>query len=144
MTLAAVPIEIAAELSQECLNYITELVEDNYVLDDILKFLKVYNGDDFISYYVDYEDKVCRVGYEIVDAFLELNNICDIDRAGDAYVGEYESKADFAENYYNGIMDVPDALVIDWEETFNRSLSDSYDYVEDGTYDKGYIFQRHF
>jgi DNA polymerase-1 len=51
MNLTAVPIEIAAELSQKCLDYITELVEENYALDDILEFLKEYNGDDLIAYY---------------------------------------------------------------------------------------------
>jgi hypothetical protein len=54
-------------------------------------------------------------------------------------MGKYESEADFAENYYNDIMDVPDALVIDWDETFHQSLSDHYDYVKGHM--KGYVFR---
>jgi hypothetical protein len=57
-------------------------------------------------------------------------------------MGEYESEADFAENYYNDIMDVPDALVIDWKETFYQSLSYDYDYVKGHM--KGYVFQHDF
>jgi len=142
MTLTAVPIEIASELSQKCLDYITELVEENYALDDILEFLKEYNGDDLIAYYVDYVEQGEKVGFDVVDAFLEINNICDIASTLEVYIGEYESEADFAENYYNDIMDVPDALVIDWKETFYQSLSYDYDYVKGHM--KGYVFRHDF
>ncbi len=39
LTTTAVPIEIAAELSQKTLDYITELVEGTYALEDILQFI---------------------------------------------------------------------------------------------------------
>jgi len=142
MTLTAVPIEIAAELSQKALDYITELVEGTYALEDILQFITEYNSDDFINYYVDYVEQGEKVGFDVVDAFLQENNISDVARVEDVYMGEYESEADYAENYYNDIMDVPDALVIDWKETFYQSLSYDYDYVKG--YMKGYVFQSNF
>ena len=142
MTLTAVPIEIASELSQKALDYITELVEGTYALDDILQFITEYNSDDFINYYVDYVEQGEKVGFDVVDAFLEINNISAIDSAEEVYIGEYESEADFAENYYNDIMDVPDALVIDWKETFHQSLSYDYDYVKGHM--KGYVFRHDF
>jgi antirestriction protein len=135
MTITAVPIEIAAELSQKALDYITELVEDNYALDDILEFVKEYNSDDFIAYYVDYVDQGDKVGFDVVDAFLQENEISDVARVEDIYMGQYQSAADFAENYYNDIMDVPAALVIDWAETFQQSLGDDYEYID------GCVFQ---
>ena len=135
MTLTAVPIEIAAELSQKCLDYITELVEDNYALDDILEFLKKYNGDDLIAYYVDYVEQGDKVGFDVVDAFLEENDISDVPRVEDIYMGQYNSEADFAENYFNDIMDVPSALVIDWTDTFQQSLGYDYEYIN------GCVFQ---
>ena len=142
LTTTAVPIEIAAELSQKALDYITELVEGTYALEDILQFITEYNSDDFINYYVDYVEQGEKVGFDVVDAFLEENDISDVARVEDVYMGEYESVADFAENYYNDIMDVPDALVIDWAETFYQSLSYDYDYVKGHT--KGYVFQHDF
>ena len=142
MTLTAVPIEIAAELSQKALDYITELVEGTYALDDILQFITEYNSDDFINYYVDYVEQGDKVGFDVVDAFLEVNNISDVAMVEEVYIGEYESEADFAENYYNDIMDVPDALVIDWKETFYQSLSYDYDYVKGHM--KGYVFRHDF
>ncbi len=142
MTLTAVPIEIAAELSQKALDYITELVEGTYALEDILQFITEYNSDDFIAYYVDYVEQGEKVGFDVVDAFLEENDISDVARVEDVYMGEWESEADYAENYYNDIMDVPDSLVIDWEETFHQSLSHDYDYVKGHM--KGYVFQSNF
>jgi len=135
ITTTAVPVEIAAELSQKALDYITELLEDNYALDDILEFVKEYSSDDFINYYVDYVDQGDKVGFDVVDAFLEENDISDVARVEDIYMGQYQSEADFAENYYNDIMDVPSALVIDWTDTFQQSLGYDYEYIN------GYVFQ---
>ena len=138
MTITAVPIEVAAELSQKALDYITELVEEEgtYALDDILEFLKEYNSDDFIAYYVDYVEQGEKVGYDVVDAFLEENDISDVAKVEEVYQGEYESEAHFAESYFNDVYgDVPSFLVIDWAETFHQSLSYDYYYVG------GYVFQ---
>ena len=134
LTTTAVPIEIAAELSQKALDYITELVEGNYNLDDILEFLKEYNSDDFINYYFDYVDQGEKVGFDIVDYFLEENDISDVARVEEVYVGQYDSEADFAEDFYNDRMNVPSELVIDWAETFQQSLSFEYDFVN------GFVF----
>ncbi len=143
MTLTAVPIEVAAELSQKALDHITVLLEEgNYTLENMLGFLETYNSDEFLAYYEDFEEQGEKVGFDVVDAFLEENNISDVHQVENVYMGEYESEADFAENYYNDIMDVPDALVIDWAETFHQSLSYDYDYVKG--YMKGYVFQHDF
>ena len=135
MTITAVPVEIAAELSQKALDYITELVEDNYALDDILEFLQEYNSDDFLNYYTDYVEQGDKVGFDVVDAFLEENDISDVAKVEEVYQGEYESEAHFAESYFNDIMDVPGGLVIDWADTFQQSLGYDYEYID------GYVFQ---
>ena len=135
ITTTAVPVEIAAELSQKALDYITELVEDNYALDDILEFLTEYNSDDFVAYYVDYVDQGDKVGFDVVDAFLQENDISDVARVEDIYMGKYNSEADFAESYFNDIMNVPAALVIDWADTFQQSLGYDYEFIN------GCVFQ---
>jgi antirestriction protein len=124
--------------SAETVEKIDELVEDNYALDDILEFLKEYNGDDLIAYYVDYVIQGDKVGWYAVDAFLEENDISDVPRVEDVYVGQYDSEADFAESYYDDNMNVPSELVIDWAETFQYSLSNDYDYVN------GFVFLRNW
>jgi len=135
MTITAVPIEVAAELSQKALDYITELVEDNYALDDILEFLQEYNSDDFLNYYTDYVEQGDKVGFDVVDAFLQENDISDVPRVEDIYMGQYESEAHFAESYFNDIMDVPSTLVVDWTDTFQQSLGYDYEFIN------GCVFQ---
>ena len=136
LTTTAVPVKIAAELSQKALDHITVLLEEgNYTLENMLGFLETYSSDEFLAYYQDFEEQGERIGYDVVDAFLQENNISDVARVEDAFIGNYDSEAQFAENYYNDIMDVPSALVVDWEETFHQSLGYDYDYVE------GYVFQ---
>jgi len=135
ITTTAVPVEIAAELSQKALDYIAELLEDNYALDDILEFITEHNSDDLIAYYVDYVIQGDKVGFDVVDAFLQENDISDVARVEDIYMGSYQSEAHFAEDYYNDIMDVPAALVIDWADTFQQSLGYDYEYID------GCVFQ---
>jgi hypothetical protein len=50
-----------------------------------------------------------------------------IDCCDERFRGWYESEADFAEEFYNEISDVPSALVIDWQATYDSSLR--YDYT---------------
>ncbi len=142
MTLTAVPIEIAAELSQKCLDYITELVEENYALDDILEFLKEYNGDDLIAYYVDYVKAGENIGYDVVDAFVKhQGSICYAENAEDAFHGVYYDEETFAEEYYNNVYggdSIPAFLVVDWKATWEQSLSYDFDFVD------GYVFSSSF
>ena len=135
MTITAVPVEVAAELSQKALDYITELLEDNYALDDILEFLAVYNSDELIAYYIEYVEMGDKVGFDVVDAWLLENDISDVPRVEEIYMGEYDSAALFAEQYFEDLYDIPSALVIDWEETFQQSLSYDFEYIS------GYVFQ---
>ena len=58
LTTTAVPIEVAADLSQKALDHITVLLEDGYThnLESILEFLAAeFSSDDFLAYYEDYE-----------------------------------------------------------------------------------------
>ena len=187
ITTTAVPIEVAAELSQKALDKITVLLEDGYThnLESILIFLAEFSSDNFLAYYEDYEkfspatqnfiidnadsyaledmiefiaerneadfvnfyddyiiyaEKLGRDGYEILDAFVSLmGGFHDIDKAEEMYQGEYRSDAAFAEDYYEQIgVDVPNDLVVDWDATWNSSLT--YDYSEDN----GHYFRTSF
>lgn len=106
---------------------IEELLEDNYALDDILEFIDNYNERMFVDNYEEY----CRcgeaIGYDAVDAYANENGIDNIDDCDSRFIGWYESEADFAENYYSDLYDVPSALVIDWQATFDSALR--YDFT---------------
>ncbi len=115
-------------LNAHTVNKIDELIDENYALDDMLEFIDAHNEDDFCNYYEEY----CRcgeaIGYDAVDALIEeMGDMSYIDCCDERFRGWYESEADFAEEFYNEISDVPSALVIDWQATYDSSLR--YDYT---------------
>lgn len=106
---------------------IDELIDENYALDDMLEFIDNYNERMFVDNYEEYVRCGEAIGYDAVDAYAEENGIDNIDGCDDRYRGVYESTADFAEEYYSDISDIPAALVIDWEATWDTSLR--YDFT---------------
>jgi len=107
---------------------IEELLEENYALDDMLEFIDDKNENWFVTYYEEYVRCGEAIGYDAVDALIdEMGGMCDIEDCDSRFIGWYESEADFAENYYSDLYDVPCALVIDWQATFDSALR--YDFT---------------
>jgi antirestriction protein len=123
-------------LKQETVEFIEEnCVEGEYDLDDALKFIDEHNEDDFVAYYDEYIRCGEAIGYDAVDAFVEeMGCLSYVENCDDKYRGEYRTEADFAEEYYSDLYDVPCALVVDWEATWESSLR--YDF----TFCDGYVF----
>ena len=119
---------------------IDELLEENYALDDMLEFIDQKNESWFVKYYEEYVRCGEAIGYDAVDAFIdEMGGIDDIEGLDDRFRGEYESEADFAEQYYSDLYDVPCALVVDWQATFDSSLR--YDFTAcEKSYRVVYVF----
>ena len=119
---------------------IDELIDENYALDDMLEFIDKHNESDFVAYYEEYVRCGEAIGYDAVDAFIdEMGDVSYVEDCDEKYRGVYESTADFAEEFYNEISDVPSALVIDWEATYDSSLRYDYTACEVG-YRNVYIF----
>lgn len=125
--------------SKETVTKIEELVEDNYALDDIVEFIDENSEEDFINYYEEYVEQGENVGYDVVDAFVEEFGLSYVEHAEDAYFGTYSSKAEFAEEFITEAYSIPDCVVIDWEETFEQSLT--YDFT---IHTDGYVFRSTF
>jgi hypothetical protein len=123
-------------LKQETVDFIEEnCIDGEYDLDDALKFIDEHNEDDFVAYYDEYIRCGEAIGYDAVDAFIEeMGCISYVENCDDKYRGEYRTEADFAEEYYSDLYDVPCALVVDWEATWETSLR--YDF----TFCDGYVF----
>lgn len=119
-------------LTADTVSKIDELIEENYALDDILEFIDTYNERMFVDNYEEYVRCGEAIGYDAVDAYAEENGIDSIDGCDDRYRGVYESEADFAEQYYSELYDVPCALVIDWQATWDTSLRYDFTSCEEG------------
>jgi len=125
--------------SQETVTKIEELLEDSYCLEDIVEFIDENSEEDFRKYYEDYVTLGEEYSYGAVDAFIEEFGLYTLTTTAfeDAYRGQYDSKADYAEQYVTGCysVDMPGFLEIDWEASF-----DNLDYV----YCNGYVFDTQF
>ena len=120
---------------------LTELSEDGHDLDEMKEFIETHGEKDFILYYEDYAKMVDEFDQVTVDSFLEVFDLMDVEYLNDAYMGYYESGAQFAESFVSDMGyvtgDLPYWISIDWEETWENL---SYDYSESN----GYIFSNHW
>lgn len=128
---------IVDTLCQATRDYLEENCEDgSYALDDALEFIATHGEENLVNYYDDYIIMAEKIGYDVVDAFVSINDISDIDHAQDAFIGCYASGADFAEEYYeqNETHAVPSYLIIDWKATWESNLRYDFDFIN------GYVF----
>ena len=109
-----------------------ELLDDVDDRDTALEFIEKYGEEAFREHYDDYQGQVDELGIEPVEAFIEVFSIDDVANVVDSYQGSYYSGADFAEQLCQDCgyisNDMPSWIEIDWEKTWDRSLS--YDYYE--------------
>ena len=128
-------------LKPETVDFIQEnCIEGNYDLDDALKFIDEHNEDDFVTFYDEYIRCGEIIGYDAVDALIEeMGCISYIECCDERYRGSYNSAAEFAEEYYSDLYDVPSALVVDWEATWESSLRYDFTACEE-TYSRVHIF----
>ena len=126
--------------SQETVTKIEELLEDSYALEDIEEFIDTNSEADFRTYYEDYVVVGEEYSYGAVDAFIEEFGLHSFTSSGfeDAYRGQYDSKADYAESYVSDcyVVDLPSFLEIDWEASF-----ENLDVVFSSN---GYVFDNQF
>ena len=119
---------------------IEELVADSYALEDILEFIDNYSEGDFIAHYEDYVSAGEAIGYAQTDAFVAYHGLGWVEHAVDAYQGEYDSPAAFAEEFcYSMGYSVPEFVVVDWEQTWEANLRHDFDFLGDG-----YVFSSTF
>ena len=128
------------EYSDETIELIDELVADGNDHDVLENFIEEHGESYFQSYIEEYLQAVDQYGEEVVAAFLDIFDIDSIGSLSDAYQGEYESGAEFAESLVSDCysMDMPSWVEVDWKATWDNSLS--YDYSESD----GHIFNNNF
>ena len=130
--------------SEETQTAIEEFLENSFGWEeeDLVDFVERFGETYFLTYFEEYADMVDRVGREIVEAFLENFDIDCVSSCRDAYMGRYESGAEFAQNIAEDCGDVPrnmsSWIEIDWDKSWDNL---SYDYVECSD---GHIFSQHF
>ena len=118
-----------------------ELLEDVVDETEAKEFIETHGEKAFVDYYESYVALFDQYQIDAIEAFIETFSIEDIDHFQDAYYGEYESGAEFAEEFARDIGEIPRNLPswieIDWQESWENL---SYDFYEEN----GYIFCANF
>ena len=134
-------------LNAETVEKVDELLDENYALDDMLEFIDAHNEDDFVAYYEEYVRCGEAIGYDAVDALIEeMGCVSYVEDCDERYQGCYNDEAEFAEDFYTNTMcyDIPCAIVVDWEATWETALRYDFTSCNDGTsYRSCHIFRDH-
>lgn len=121
-------------LKSETVEMIERLQEDLHDLQAMLTFIDEHNEQDFVEYYEEYVRCGEAIGYEAVDAYIEEQGCMSyVDSCDEKYRGCYDSEADFAEEFYTEMYDIPCAIVVDWEATWESNLRYDFTACDDGT-----------
>ena len=134
------PLKIM-EMTQTATELFEELAADGVDTDEMQEFIDEHGKENFVLYFEDYQQAVEEWDKDVVDSFIEEFELSAVDRISDAYHGQYDTGAEFAEQlvsdcgYIHG--DLPYWIEVDWEKTWDNL---SYDYTEIN----GYIFSNNF
>ena len=130
--------------SEEVQTSIEEFLENTFGWDEdeLVAFIERFGEEKFKLYFEEYADMVDDIGIGVVEAFLDVFDIDSISSCRDAYMGRYESGAEFAQNIAEDCGDVPRGMSswieIDWTASWDNL---DYDYVECSN---GHIFSQNF
>ena len=130
--------------SEETQTQIEEFLENTFGWDEdeLVDFIEEYGEEKFKLHFEEYADMVDDIGIGVVESFLDNFDIADISSCRDAYMGCYDSGAEFAQQIAEDCGDVPrnmpSWIEIDWEASWENL---TYDYVESND---GHIFSQNF
>ena len=117
-----------------------ELLEDVLDREDAEEFIKVHGEKNFFYYYEEYVQLIDDYSEEAVAAFLENEDISCLSNFSEAYMGEYDSGADFAQQIAEDCCEIPRNMAswieIDWKASW-ENLEYDYEMIN------GFVF-RHY
>ena len=130
------------EMTDSVTELFNELVDDGHDADDLQAFIDEYGKSQFVDYIEEYLQAIDQYDEEVVESFLEIFDIDSIGSLSDAYQGQWDSGAEFAQNLAEDCCEVPREMSswieIDWKASWDNL---DYDYTEGSG---GHIFSQNF
>ena len=130
--------------SEETQTQIEEFLENTFGRDEdeLVAFVERFGETNFLTYFEEYADMVDDIGVDVVSSFLNVFDIENVSSCRDAYMGCYESGAEFAQSIAEDCGEVPRGMS-SWIEIDCKASWDNldYDYVESTD---GHIFSQNF
>ena len=130
--------------SEETQTLIEEFLENTFGWDEdeLVAFVEEYGEEKFKLHFEEYADMVDDIGNDVVEAYLENFDIADVSNCRDAYQGQYNNGAEFAEQLAIDCCEVPREMSswieIDWKASWDNL---DYEYVESTD---GHIFSQNY
>ena len=106
------------------------------LLEDFDKDQILYMWERFkdLTYISEFFTAVEDFGESVVESFIDLWSVDDIEYIGDAFTGHYDSEAEFAREIVEDCYtrsDYPYWVVTDWQATWDSALRFDYDFDQD-------------
>ena len=131
----------AKKLYNETCNALPVANTINWDILSTLDLLEEHSKEDILSYFERFGDvlyisefyqAVEDFGESVVNSFIDLFCIEDVEHVEDAYNGEWRSEAEFAEDLCNDCFtnDLPYWVSIDWQQTWDSALRFDYDFYD--------------
>jgi len=128
--------------SEETQTLIEEFLENTFGWDEdeLVGFIEIFGEEKFKLYFEEYADMVDDIGNDVVSSFLNVFDIENVSSCRDAYMGCYESGAEFAQSIAEDCGEVGSNaswIEIDWKASWDNL---SFDYFES---EDGHIFSNY-
>ena len=109
------------------------LIDGDTIRDDIESFVDDTRfGVEELPNFKAYTEACEEWTLCVVDAFIEIWDISDVEHIGDAFYGHFDSVEDFVEDYLDQTGDsLPTWVCVDYERTWDSALRFDFDYDED-------------
>jgi len=109
------------------------LIDGETIRDDIEAYVDdIRFGVEELVNFKAYTEACDEWTLHVVDAFIEIWDIDDVEHVGDAFYGHFESIEEFVDDYMDQVgHDVPSWLAIDYDRTWDSALRFDFDFDED-------------
>ena len=109
------------------------LIDGDTIRDDIESFVDDTRfGVEELVNFKAYTEACEEWTLHVVDAFIEIWDISDVEHIGDAFYGHFDSVEEFVDDYMDQVgHDVPSWLAIDYDRTWDSALRFDFDFDED-------------
>ena len=109
------------------------LIDGETIRDDIEAYVDdIRFGVEELVNFKAYTEACEEWTLHVVDAFIEIWSVDDVEHVGDAFYGHFDSVEDFVEDYLDQIgNELPSWVCVDYERTWDSALRFDFDFDED-------------
>ena len=120
------------EYESEIEEVVEMLIDGETIRDDVEAYVDdIRFGVEELPNFKAYTEACEEWTLHVVDAFIEIWSVDDVEHVGDAFYGHFDSVEDFVEDYLEQTGDqIPHWVCVDYERTWDSALRFDFDFDE--------------